>query len=265
MEPVTTGSQRDSQEQFGRMAASYTTSRTHSGNQSLVDLSSFIARGEDKRFAVAVDIGTGPGFTAFAIAPYVDRVIATDVTPQMLEQVRGLRDARGAPQTEMALVAAEALPFADGSINLVTCRTAAHHFVDVAGWLREVHRVLSADGLFVLVDTCAPEDGALAAWMHETEVERDSSHVKNLSPSEWRAAVEAAGMRVTDTAMSKVELQYPDWAERAGMSAEGMQSIRSAILGAPAGALGHFEIRENEDATIDFAWDVLAIRAERSR
>jgi ubiquinone/menaquinone biosynthesis C-methylase UbiE len=265
MKPVTTGSQRDSQAQFGRMSASYTTSRTHSGNQSLVDLSSFVDKGGGEQYGVAVDIGTGPGFTAFAIAPYAERVIATDVTPQMLEQVRGLRETRGAPRTELALVAAEALPFADGSIDLVTCRTAAHHFVDVARWLREVRRVLSADGLFVLVDTCAPEDGALAAWMHEIEVERDASHVKNLSPSEWRSAVEAAGMRVTDTAMSKVELQYPDWAERAGMSAEGMESVRDAMLGAPAAALSHFEIRQHADGTVDFAWDVVAIRAARAR
>jgi ubiquinone/menaquinone biosynthesis C-methylase UbiE len=261
---MTSGSQRSSQEQFGRTAARYTTSKTHSGNDSLVDLQEFVAA-YGTRFRTAVDIGTGPGFTAFAIAPYADRVVATDVTPQMLEQVRGLREQRGAPQTQMALVAAEALPFANDSIDLITCRTAAHHFVDLLGWLAEVERVLSPGGLFLIADTCAPEDPAIAEWMHYVEVTRDASHVRNLSPSEWREAVAATGLTVTDSAMSYVYLEYPDWAERAGMTPEAMESIKSDMLGAAPSAKQAFGIEARGDGIIDFHWDVVVVSAVKDR
>ena len=95
---MATESQRSSQEQFGRTAANYATSVTHNGNDSLVDLRALL-EAEGTRFRTAVDVGTGPGFMAFAIAPYCERVIATDVTPQMLEEVRRLRHDRSAPAT----------------------------------------------------------------------------------------------------------------------------------------------------------------------
>ena len=259
---MTTGSQRGSQEQFGRTAARYTTSRTHSGNDSLIDLRELVGE-EGRRYRTGVDIGTGPGFTAFAISPFCERVIATDVTPQMLEEVRSLRHDRGAPGTQMALAAAEALPFADGSVDLVTCRTAAHHFVDLPGWLREVRRVLSTGGLLVAADTCPPEEAGTAAWMQAVETKRDPSHVRNLAPSEWRAAVEKAGLRVTGTAMSFVELQYPDWAERAGMATDAMESVRRDMLDSPADVKAAFEITPGPGDIIDFHWDVVVVRAVR--
>jgi ubiquinone/menaquinone biosynthesis C-methylase UbiE len=257
---VTTGSQKNAQEQFGRTAGRYTTSSTHSGNDSLVDLREFVGQ-QLRSYRTAVDIGTGPGFTAFAIAPFCDRVIATDVTPQMLEEVRHLRHARHANLTQMALAAAEALPFADGSIDLVTCRTAAHHFVDLRRWLREVTRVLAPEGLLVVGDTCSPEDPTIAEWMHQIEIKRDNSHVKNLSPSQWRAVVELAGLEVTDIAMSYVHLHYPDWAERAGMSSVSMASLRQDMLTAPNNVREAFEISERDGGVINFHWDVVVIRA----
>jgi ubiquinone/menaquinone biosynthesis C-methylase UbiE len=253
-------SQRSSQEQFGRTAANYAISTTHSSNDSLVDLRELL-EAEGRRFTTGVDVGTGPGFTAFAIAPYCEHVIATDVTPQMLEEVRRLRHERDAPSTQMALAAAESLPFADGSIDLVTCRTAAHHFVNLARWLREVARVLSPGGLLIVADTCAPEDAESAAWMHDIELRRDASHIKNLAPSEWHAAIEEAGLSVKGSAMSYVLLQYPDWADRAGMSEADSTLMRADLLRAPAGAQRAFDFQENDDKTIDFHWDVVAVSA----
>ena len=257
---MTSSSQRSSQEQFGRTATRYTTSTAHTKKNNLVDLKDFVGI-DGEHFHIGVDIGTGPGFTAFSIAPHCDFVIATDVTPEMLEEVRRLRHDRNAPDTQMALVAAEALPFADSSVDLITSRTAAHHFVDLKGWLREVARVLHPGGLLVMGDTCAPEDHAVADWMHGIEMARDASHIRNYSPSEWQAEVEAVGLNVTDVAMSYVLLQWPDWAERAGMKTEASTALRDEMLSAPPSAQEAFEFAKNNDGTIDFHWDVVVVRA----
>ena len=257
---MTSNSQRSSQEQFGRLATRYTNSTAHTGNNNLADLKDFIGT-EGERYHIAVDIGTGPGFTAFSIAPHCDYVIATDVTPQMLEEVRRLRHERQAPYTQMALVAAEALPFADSSVDLVTSRTAAHHFVNLTSWLRETARVLRPGGCLTVCDTCAPEDLAVAEWMHAIEIARDTSHVRNLAPAEWLASVEAAGLQVTYLTMSHVYLQWPDWAERAGMGKEASAALRHEMLNAPDAAREAFSFAENPDGTIDFHWDVITIGA----
>ncbi|MDA0798763.1 MAG: class I SAM-dependent methyltransferase [Chloroflexi bacterium] len=258
---MTSGSQRSSQEQFGRMAQSYSNSTTHTTRNSLVDIREFV---EGRHYKIGVDIGTGPGFTAFTVAPFCDRVIATDVTPQMLEEVRRLRGERDAPETQIALVAAEALPFQDASIDLIVTRTASHHFVDLPGWLREVERVLAPGGLLVNGDTCAPEDESAAAWMHEIELRRDRSHGRNLAPSQWKTAVEDAGLHVTDIAMSYVILQYPDWAERAGMTDGDSAEMRRDLLAAPDEAQQAFDFQENPDGTIDFHWDVVVVSAVKA-
>ncbi|MEE8518425.1 MAG: hypothetical protein V3S98_04810, partial [Dehalococcoidia bacterium] len=104
-----------------------------------------------------------------------------------------------------------------------------------------------------------------ATWMHGIELFRDPSHVRNLPPSEWREAVQATGLRVTDTSLSHVYLQYPDWAERAGVSPAAMEKIRNDMASAPASAKEAFGIEAQEDGTIDFHWDVVVVRAVKER
>ena len=102
------------QSQFGRLAESYKNSKTHTQSNALASAASYLS---GRNYQTAVDIGAGPGFTAFDISPQCARVIATDITPEMLEQVRTLRIDKGAPDTEMMLVQAESLPYADDSID----------------------------------------------------------------------------------------------------------------------------------------------------
>ena len=248
-------------EQFGRMAARYRTSRTHAAPGRLVDLGALVA---GRRYGTAVDVGTGPGFTAFAVAPFSERVIAMDVAGPMLEQLRELRGENGMRGVEPMLAAAGSLPFADGSVDLVTCRTAAHHFFDVPGWLAESARVLAAGGVLAIADTIAPAGRRTAAWMQRIERERDPSHVRNLSAAEWRTTLALAGFRIVREARSEVSLQFPDWAERAGLQPSAMGSLRGKLLGAPADAKRAFGIEPQADGSIDFHWDVLALVAAKA-
>ena len=249
---------RSSQSQFGRLAGAYGASKTHAQAGALASAASMLS---DRRYGYAVDIGAGPGFTAFAIADHCDRVIATDVTPEMLEQARSLRSERGAPQTELMLTAAESLPCHDGSLDLITCRTAAHHFLNVDAWLSEVHRALAPGGELILIDTVSPDDAEATAWMHDIEIWRDPSHVRNLAEAEWLDAIERAGLRVAETALSRVDLEYPDWTERAGMAAEEAAQLGQALKDAPPAAAGAFGITPKADGLIEFYWPVLSVKA----
>ena len=248
------------QEQFGRQAHLYSVSQVHSSGESLEVLTEWAARG---RYKLAVDVATGAGFTAFAVAPYAEDALATDLTPAMLGEARRIAQERNLSNVSYALAAAEDLPFADGSLDLLTCRTAAHHFQDVERALATWCRVLRPDGVLLLADTTSPEDPETARWMHDIEVRRDPSHVRNLSSSQWLSLLEQHGFQVTDAAMTPVDLEFDDWVRRSGTLAQEVERLRSDFLKAPAGAAASFNIQTVEGGSIRFNWDCLVVRAIR--
>src|SRR5262249_62051383 len=91
-------------------------------------------------------------------ASVVRGVVAYDLTERMLAAARAHVRARGAATVEFVAGDASALPFRDESFDIVTCRTAAHHFADVAGAVRQIHRVLRPGGSLLLQDILARDD-----------------------------------------------------------------------------------------------------------
>ena len=91
-----------------------------------------------------LDVATGTGFTAAAVAPFVKEVtIATDLVPQMIAQTEKLARARSLANMKSMVCDVEALSFADASFDAVTVRIAPHHFLDIAKALSEVAHVLA--------------------------------------------------------------------------------------------------------------------------
>jgi len=216
------------------------------------------------RYGRAVDIATGPGFTAFAVAPHSEWVLATDVAKGMLEQVRRLRSERGLSNVRLALASAGALPFRDASFDLATCRTAPHHFRDVRSFLAEIARVLAPGGTLLLADTSAPEDRAAAAWQHDVERRRDPSHVRNLSQSEWEEAMADAGLEVDYTTMTRVDLNLERWTGRSGTPREETERLRRAWKNASPSVVEAFRIEPVGDGNFTFSWPCLVARARKT-
>src|SRR5512139_394987 len=124
---------------FGQRAAFYTTSAVHKDKAVLDRL---VALAHVQPTDRVLDIATGTGHTAFAFAPHVHEVIATDVTPEMLAEGEKLKVENGIGNVIFQLADVHDLPFDDESFDVVTCRRAAHHFVDIHRALREMLRVL---------------------------------------------------------------------------------------------------------------------------
>jgi ubiquinone/menaquinone biosynthesis C-methylase UbiE len=254
--------QRSVQEQYGRVAENYATSTTHAVPTGLVQISSVLAP-LGRRFAVAVDVGTGAGHSAFDLAPLAEKVFAADITPEMLEQVRRLRNEKGLGNVATVQCAAESLPFEDGSVDLVASRTAAHHFTDVTAWLAESARVLRAGGMLALADTISPEDESVAEWMHRVESWRDPSHGRNYSASQWARMCESAGLRVMEMADARVDLEFDDWVVRAGMEPESAERLRNVFLMAGDAVRADFGIAVSDAGVITFHWPMQVILAEK--
>lgn len=242
----------EAQRQFGRQAHRYARSRVHSRGHSLAKV---LELADARPGDLALDVGTGAGFTALGVAESARRVIATDITPEMLAQTGDLAASRRLPNIRLALAAAESLPFADAAFDLVTCRLAAHHFQDVPAALAEFRRVAKPGGRVLVSDTVSPEDEAVAAYMHDLECRRDPSHVRNLAVSAWRRLLAEAGLRLLEERLAKNHQGFEEWVGRAGTPRAEVRRLRSDLERAPAAARRVFGIRMR-GGTIRWAWDV---------
>ncbi len=254
-------SARDTQNQYARQAERYAESSLHRRGESLDTVRRLAAAsGED----TVLDLGTGAGFTAFAVAADAGRVIAADLTPEMLEQARRLARERDL-EAEVAwtLAAAESLPFADDSIPVITCRYASHHFHDLPRALRELARVIQPRGRVVLCDVVAPEAPGLTELMNELEQVRDPTHIWDYPLSQWRQELlPAAGLEVRDVVRGKNPQLFSEWVHRAGTPPEAVQRLVQMFTAASEEARRAFEVRR-EGAEIIFSWPNATILATK--
>ena len=212
-----------SQAQFGQNAAEYLTSKPHAQGKSLDRL---VALTRPQPHWHALDVATGAGHTAYAFAPHVARQWATDITDEMLNLVRGEMAKRKLPNLRIAHAKAEALPFDDASLDLVTCRIAPHHFDSIAKFLDEAHRVLKRDGTFALVDNVVPA-GSVGDYINAFERFRDPSHLRAWTMEEWRAALKERGFTIAHEEQMGKQMEFAPWASRHDAT---MQALLRAML-----------------------------------
>ena len=247
---------RLSQKQFSAQALEYSKSQTFTAG---ADLDIVVSMANDVQANIAIDIGSGAGFTAFAVSPFASTVLSTDLVLPMLQHAVEGATARGLTNIASALVSAESLPFANDSIGLLTCRLAAHHFSDVTVGVSEWARVIEPGGTLILVDTVTPENPDVATWMNEVELQRDPSHSRDLSGQEWIELLTFNGFTVEETILTKIPLEFDDWMRRAGASPETTESVRSKYLNATGEVAAAFGIQIDE--TLHFFWPCLALKA----
>lgn len=257
--------------QFGANASNYTTSGVHAKGKSLQQLIEMVAPKPDWR---CLDIATAAGHTAFAFAPHVAHVTASDLTPQMLDEARKLADARDIRNVDFVIADAEALPFADTSFDLVTCRIAPHHFPDISKFLSEVARVLKPGGRFGLVDNLAPdthtgqqhsdaENAAAAEAYNAFEKARDPSHVRALTHGEWLERTQAAGLTILDTAHVEKTMSFMKWCRTMAVSEDLIPELRQVLQSADGALRTYLRPTEGEADDWSFILTELMLVAER--
>jgi ubiquinone/menaquinone biosynthesis C-methylase UbiE len=213
--------------------------------------------------AEALDVATGAGHTAFALARAGFRVTASDLTPAMLERVSEGAAERGL-DIRTRQHSAEALPYADASFQLVACRVAPHHFSSPDDFVSESARVLKPGGWFLLIDGTVPDDSPEAeAWLHQVEKLRDPSHNRLLPPREWRSVCDESGLVVQKMTVAFRKQPDLEWYfETAATTAENREKVRKLIAGATEPVRRHYALAE-EEGKIVWWWPMLTLLATK--
>lgn len=241
-------------ELFGANAANYVVSDVHAKGASLARLVELVGPGADWQ---GLDIATGGGHTALVFAPHVKRMIASDLTREMLDQVDKQVAEKGIGNVETKIADAEALPFDDGSLDLVTCRIAPHHFPDIPKFVAEVHRVLKAGGTFALVDNAAPDEATnpdfgapelseAAATYNTFEKIRDPSHHRAWTTGEWLACIDEAGFKIEHTELLPKKMSFDTWIKNMSVPAEKVPGLAQMLNDAKPAFAAYIQKREDE-------------------
>jgi ubiquinone/menaquinone biosynthesis C-methylase UbiE len=220
-----------SQQQFGAHAAGYVTSAAHNKGYSLDRLIEMAAPEPGKH---ALDIATGGGHTALALARRGAWTVAGDLTRPMLhaarEHITGQQPEGTVCYTQLD---AERLPFPAHTFEIVTCRIAPHHFPDVAAFVRECARITKPGGLVVVVDQLSPGEPKAARYVNAFERLRDPSHAWAYNEVEWRGFFAGAGLEILHFEDFDTRHALTPWAERMGNDAATITRLRAMLTQAP--------------------------------
>ena len=214
---------------FSRHAADYSRSRSHAHGS---DLSALIKALKPRRSEVALDVATGTGFTAMALARRVGHVTGVDLTDEMLWQARTMALKQGVANVRFELGDALNLNYPDWSFDIVTTRRATHHFSDVPKFLLEARRVLRPGGRLGIADM-SPPAGA-EGFSNKIERLRDRSHAEAYTPDEWSSMVVRAGFRVSSSVVLDEVVKFDRWLYPVEKGGREEKAIRVAWKSAPA-------------------------------
>lgn len=247
----------DVRDSFSRVAANYSRSKFHTASERMQEV---LELAQPKPGDLVLDVATGTGNTAFALAPYVRRVIGLDLTREMLDEARRVAKELNIVNTDWVIGDAAHLPFEDDTFDLYTVRAAPHHFPDIHGFLAEAFRVLRPGRDAVFIDCSSPLPAR--DLLHEVEVRRDPSHVLSLTLEEWTEAVEHAGFTIEVAKSRELDWDYEAWMANQAVRPELVTELAAIIEAAEGEARNQLHPERREGKLWHAYWHCL-MRAEK--
>ena len=158
----------------------------------------------------ALDVATGTGFTAMKLAELYDVVIGLDTTREMLNHAVTLSDEKSVNNLIFIIGRSEKMPFMDRTFDVVTCRRAAHHFIDHEGFVKESKRVLRNGGTFGFVDMLSPDDDNKGLF-NQFERIRDETHISAGTKKHWEDILVNEGFKIEFSQVTKEKMTFERW------------------------------------------------------
>lgn len=104
-----------------------------------------------------LEIGCGTGIIALGVAPCARHVVATDISPRMIEVAKKKQASSSVSNVEFQVYDGYAVPYEAGTFDTVLLFNTLHVVKEPASLLREAHRVLKPGGYLVTATDCYAE------------------------------------------------------------------------------------------------------------
>jgi 2-polyprenyl-3-methyl-5-hydroxy-6-metoxy-1,4-benzoquinol methylase len=146
-----------------------------------------------------LEIGCGTGTTALRLAPSVSRVIATDVSSEMIAIAREKATAQARQNVEFSVATVERAPGPEGAYDAVLAFNLLHLIADRPSALAHVHRLLKPGGLFVSKTPCLSEMNLLIRLaVPVMRLVGKAPYVSFFSATELEAEIADAGFAIIE-------------------------------------------------------------------
>lgn len=225
----------------------YASSSVHQLGPSLPKLLALARPGPNDH---CLDIGTGTGHTAAALAEYAAHVVGLDLSEGMLRTAHELYGERKtltfyhAPADNSGLEAR--------SFDLITARHTLHHHPDVTATLAEAARLLKPGGRLVIVDETTP-NAEVDAWFDALERAHDPTHMRAYSLNEWQSFIARVGLTwIVGDAHTVYTLDIDNWLEGMNLSSDELEAAYALFRQADAHARQTFNIAYDGDEATRF-------------
>lgn len=140
--------------------------------------------------STVVEIGCGPG-TVAGLAHFVENYICTDITMEFLTAAR-----EAGPSGTFLNCRAETLPLRNGTADCVVAMAVLHHLPNEAlrHSLREIHRILRPNGVFLLLEDWCFEKGTTGFEEEARKFRfRNGYNENHLTEDSWLSEISAIG------------------------------------------------------------------------
>lgn len=246
-------------EAWSKLGDNYAASNVHKFGPSLAKL---ITLARPNEHDVCLDIGTGAGHTAAALAQTAKKVFGLDPS-------EGMRKA--AQETYGHLANLEFVPgsseetgFPDNTFDIITARHTLHHHPSMPRTLAEIKRVLKPGGRLVIVDEITPNEN-VNDWYHALEVTRDPTHFRAYYVNEWKAFIREANLTwILGDTETIYRLEVESWIERMKPSAKQAENVRQLFRDANLEAQNIFNIVYQDNSAVTFDMPMLVMLAVKS-
>jgi len=171
----------------------------------------------------ALDVGTGAGSLAIALAPLVREVVGVDIVPQLLAEGRK----RAPSNVELVEADATALPYEPGSFDFVCTSRTLHHIARPTLVLAEMTRVLRPGGTMLVVDQLAPVDPLAAIELNRFERARDPSTTRILADVDLRELFDVNTLVLRRAEVVREERDLERYLDLAGCQGEARAGARA--------------------------------------
>jgi ubiquinone/menaquinone biosynthesis C-methylase UbiE len=174
--------------------------------------------------ATVVEVGAGTGNFLALFGRSAGRLVAVDLTLEMLREAR-------ARHVGMQLVAADGarLPLRSRSAELVASAQVLHHVARPVPFLAEMRRLVAPGGRVLIVDQLGSDRYEEATAMTELETLRDPTHASSRPRPVFHTILAAAGLRVMDERIVSSEQRLSQWMWPDEFPPERIEAVRSFI------------------------------------
>lgn len=120
-----------------------------------------------KKDMTIMDLGSGDGYLSRALAGYVGKVVAVDISSEMLKELDRKAKQSGIENIEILESDGQDVPLPDSNVDVACANMFLHHIEEPENAIKEMYRVLKPGGIVIVADLYEHTNEDLKEKMHD--------------------------------------------------------------------------------------------------